>query len=523
MHHPHRAIVPLCVLAALAAPPLSAQTASASPDAASRAAESIEEATFRQRAAVIAHDSMRGRDNPSPGLDLTAAWAASEFGRIGLRPAGDAGSYVQRYRLRRTKRDTSTTLTGTTAGVTRAWRLGRDFALLGGNPPDASVDLPVVLLSGIPADGSRPFGAVDVRGAAVLHVVTPEQLAGPVVNQLIGQGIAAGVGAWIAVADVPAPRWAGWLRRSLAAEQWELVGGTGALDGGVPPVIALRDSAVAGLLAAAGVDLATLHAPAGQGVRALSGVRLVLQSRRVVLDEPTLPNVVGILEGGDRRLREEAVVFVAHMDHMGVTAGGRCAAIGADSICNGANDNASGTVAVIEMAEAFASMRPRPARSMVFAIVSGEEIGLFGSSHLANNPPVPLSRTVAAITLDEIARNTPDTMIVVGKGFSSLGATVDAVVSAHPELGLPAIDDLWPEQNYFQRSDHYPFARLGVPALAFYGGGSAEVHRPNDAVETADWGKAARIARLVFLTALEVANTAARPTWDGAARARVVR
>lgn len=521
-----RPLASLVLLAVAAASPLSAQAPYNAPAtataAARRAAESIAEASFRDRVAVIAHDSMHGRDNPSPGLDATAAWVAAEFRRIGLRPGGDAGTYLQRYRLRRSRLDSTTTATGTAGAVTATWRLGRELAWLGGNAPAAPLSLPVVLVSGFPADGAPPFGDVAVRGAAVVHVVTPEQLSGPGLNQLVAQGIAAGVGAWILVADIPAPRWAGWLRRGFVAEQWELSGETAALDDATPPVLAIRDSAAADLLAAAGAELSSVRAPSAAGARALAGARVALQARRVVVEEPTLPNVVGILDGDDARLRGEAVVFVAHTDHVGVTAGGRCAASGADSICNGANDNASGTVGVIELAEAYAAIRPRPARTMVFLAVSGEERGLFGSSYYANHPAIPLEQTVAAIALDEIARNTPDTMIAVGKGFSSLGQVLDRVVGAHPELGLLALDDLWPEQNYFLRSDHYPFARLGVPALALYAGNSAEAHRPNDVVETADWDKAARIVRAAFYLGLEVANAAERPTWEAAARRRFV-
>jgi hypothetical protein len=388
--------------------------------------------------------------------------------------------------------------------------------------PTASADLPVVLFSGLPTDGARPFGDVAIRGTAVLHVIAPEQLIGPALNQLIGQAIAEGVAAWIVVVNLPAPRWERWLLGGLRAEQWELVGDADTA-GGPPPIMAIRDSAATAMLTAAGVDLAALSAAAGSGIRALPGARIGIEPRRRVIDQPTLPNVVGILEGSDRLLRDEAVVFVAHLDHVGVTADGRCAAIGADSVCNGANDNGSGTVGVIELAEAYAALRPRPARSMVFVAVSGEERGLFGSRNYVNHPAIPIPQTVAVIGLDEISRNTPDTMIAVGKGFSSLGQVLDGVVGAHPELGLLALDDLWPEQNYFMRSDHYPFARRGVPALVLYGGNSAEVHRPNDVVETADWEKASRIVRVAFYVGLEVANAAARPGWDAAARQRIVR
>jgi hypothetical protein len=511
----------LALLALATASPLVAQQGPERAAAIRRAAETITPSAYRARVAVIADDSMRGRDTPSPELEQVASWVASEFRRIGLRPGGDAGRYIQRYQLRRSRVDSSTTVTGTAVGAMVTWRLGRGLALVGGTLPPAPTDLPVVLLSGLPADAARLFGEVTIRGAAVMHVVTPEQLNGPALNQLVGQAIAAGVAAWIVVADVPAPRWEGWLRRGLRAEQWDLLGDTAMTGGATPPVMAVRDSAAAGLLAAAGADLSALRAAAGSGIRPLPGLRLALKPGRHIVEEPTLPNVVGVLEGSDNRLRNEAVVFVAHMDHVGVTANGRCAAVGADSVCNGANDNASGTVGVVELAEAYASLQPRPRRSLVFVAVSGEERGLFGSRYYAGHPVV-LNRAVAAIALDEIARNTPDTMIVIGKGFSSLGSRMDEIVRAHPELELMALDDLWPEQNFFQRSDHYPFALRGVPALCLYGGNSAEVHRANDAVETADWDKASRIARAAFYLGLDAADRVEPPQWDPAARQRIV-
>jgi len=513
-------------LAALAASPLHGQARrgqAASPAAVRRAAETIAEASFRERGTLLAHDSMRGRDTPSPGLDLTAEWVASEFRRIGLRPGGDQGSYIQRFQLRRSRLDSATALTATAGGVSTTWRLGRDVAFLGGTRPATTQTMPLVLLSGIPTDSARPFGDMAVRGAAVLHVATPEIIGGPALNQMIGQAIAAGVAAWIVVVDVPEARWTNWLRRSVTAQQWQMVGVAGPLDGGVPQLFGVRDSSAMALLTAAGQDLNALRSSGTATIRQLGGAQLTIRPSSVVTAEPTVPNAVGVLEGSDPALRAQAVAFVAHMDHVGVTAGGRCPAVGADSVCNGANDNAAGTVGLVELAEAYASLRPRPRRSMVFVAVSAEELGIFGSGYYTSRPAIPMDQTVAVIGMDEIARNTPDSMIVVGKAYSSLGAVADRVVAAHPELGLLAVDDIWPQLNYFQRSDHYPFALRGVPALVLYGGPSAEVHTPNDSPETVNWGKAARVVRVAFYVGLEVANTDARPEWDPQARARTVR
>ncbi len=144
-----------------------------------------------------------------------------------------------------------------------------------------------------------------------------------------------------------------------------------------------------------------------------------------------------------------------------------------DVIYNGADDNASGTVAVVEVAEAMAAMSTPPARSVVFLLVSGEERGLWGSEWFSENPTVPIKSTVANINADMVGRNWTDTIVAIGKEHSDLGATLESVNDAHPELNMTAIDDLWPEQRFYRRSDHYvPCGMPSVTARSWRGGGS---------------------------------------------------
>jgi len=296
-----------------------------------------------QHLSVIADDSMMGRDTPSPGLEMTAAWIASEFERMGLVPAGDDGSYVQRY---------------------------------------------------------------------VIETVGPNQF-----------------------------------RQSVSA-----------------------------------------------------------------------PNVAGILEGSDPLLKEEYVVFSAHMDHVGI---GTPNAEG-DSINNGADDDASGTTAVLEIAEAFASLPTKPKRSMIFVLVSGEEKGLWGSAYFAENPPVPIDRMVADLNVDMVGRNWPDTIVAIGMEHSDLGETLLLVNEAHPEIGMTAIDDIWPEERFYFRSDHYNFAQRGVPVLFFFNGTHEDYHGRDDEVDRIDVEKAARISQLIFYLGYELASRPDRPRWDPESRLEIV-
>jgi Zn-dependent M28 family amino/carboxypeptidase len=224
------------------------------------------------------------------------------------------------------------------------------------------------------------------------------------------------------------------------------------------------------------------------------------------------PNVVGILEGSDPELKNTYVVYTAHMDHVGV---GRPDAQG-DSIYNGADDDASGTSAVMEIAQAFATMPVKPKRSLIFVLVSGEEKGLFGSAHFVKNPPVPAKQMIANINLDMIGRNSPDTTVAIGQDYSSLGPTMQAVNQRHPELKLTVAPDLWPDENLFVRSDHFNFAKAEIPAIFFTSGLHADYHKPSDEPETIDNDKLVRTARLLFYLGNEVANASAAPTWTEA-------
>ena len=216
-------------------------------------------------------------------------------------------------------------------------------------------------------------------------------------------------------------------------------------------------------------------------------------------------------------LRDQYVVFSAHMDHVGM---GPPDSEG-DSIFNGADDDASGTATVVEVAEAFSALTIRPRRSILFVAVSGEEKGLLGSDYFASHPPVARDQIIANINLDMVGRNAPDTVVAIGQDYSSLGPLVQEVAAARPELGLVVAPDLWPEENLFVRSDHFSFAKNGVAALFFTTGLHDEYHKQSDEVELIDRDKMSRIGKLAFYLAWEIANADEPPTWTEEGR-RVV-
>jgi Zn-dependent M28 family amino/carboxypeptidase len=497
-------VAPTAVAAQAPRPP-------AVPAAVERAANTITLEDVRRRVHLLADDSMKGRDTPSPELDKAAAYIAAEFGRMGLRPAGDSGSFVQRYAITRRAVDTAASVLVADGARAGTLKLGRDVVVLPFVPlPTGEVAGPVLVMAGATTDTANRFGGQDVKGAWIVTAAKAGQgPAGLTADwaslQAAMLGGARGV---IVVSDRPDSAWARMAATMLRPAYSIEGGGPRAFEAAL---LEVRDAAAQQLL---GIDAAALRAATGRSVERLGDVTLTLRPRFAVLSRITAPNVVGVVEGSDPTLRGEYVLFSAHMDHVGVSANGRCRARGADSICNGADDDASGTVAVIEMAEAFARLHPRPRRSMIFLTVSGEERGLWGSRYFADNPPFPMSQIVANLNMDMVGRNWPDTIAVIGRQHSNLGETLDRVAAAHPELNMRPIDDIWPQENFYRRSDHYNFAVKGVPILFFFNGTHVDYHQVSDHPDKIDADKESRLARLVFYLGYEIAQSNDRPKWN---------
>jgi Zn-dependent M28 family amino/carboxypeptidase len=275
------------------------------------------------------------------------------------------------------------------------------------------------------------------------------------------------------------------------------------------PVVEVHDRAAKDAVASSGTTIAEARASAAGIVKPLDGLRVMVDAKETVA-EVTAPNTIGILEGTDPTLKAEYVVFSAHMDHDGV---GTPKPGTTDSIWNGADDDASGTIGVVELAEAYSQPGARPKRSMIFMTVSGEEKGLWGSRWYSEHPTVPVKSIVANVNIDMIGRNWKDTIVVIGKEHSDLGATLNRVNAAHPELGMTAIDDIWPNERFYFRSDHYNFARKGVPILFFFNGTHDDYHQPTDTPDKIDAEKEARILKLIYFLGQDIGNAAARPQW----------
>ena len=469
-----------------------------------RAASTITPEAVLTNISVIAHDSMGGRDTPSPGLEKTAEYFASRYREWGIEPAGENGTYFQRYPLARRGIDQDAAQVQLNEnGIISTYRMGR-FGYASGGGLAGATTAPMVILGG---------------------ALTPEAIAGA---NLKGKIV---VGVYDAAKAVD---WRNWNRMILAEQPVGVVYiQNGPMDqftraaqfaanprptlllgdGTGIPVFTLHDSMFVG-------DPQQLNRPDWNQMRAVPQpvVQVTPPEFAMTLVAPVkvagqfdVPNVVGMIRGSDPLLRDEYVVYSAHMDHVGTNPNSRTPG---DTIWNGADDDASGSTGVLLIAEAFSRLKVKPRRSVIFLHVSGEEKGLLGSRWFSEHPTVPLAQTVADINMDMIGRNNPDSIVVIGKEHSDMGTTLARVNARHPELGLTTADDIWPNERFYFRSDHFNFARKGVPILFFFNGVHADYHRETDEVEKIDTSKLSRVAKVGFYLGAEIANTTQRPEWN---------
>ncbi|MEX2532253.1 MAG: M20/M25/M40 family metallo-hydrolase [Gemmatimonadota bacterium] len=449
------------------------------------------EKTF-ESLSFLAADDMLGRDTPSPELERAAEYLADQLGELQLEPAGDEGSFVQRWPFERLVLDAEESRARVeVGGETRDWRYSREYF---------AIPSPPVLVEGTPVYAPTAqavtMGLPAEAAGQPLVVGLPDGL-GPDFAMAIQGGMQAQVAGIILVMDE------GTDEAAVHQIAQALEGGAA---GEMPlPVMGLAYEAGRDFLAAAGVDP---DGAGGPGAQVLEGVRVEFS----FAFDPTVdqvPNVAGLLRGSDPALADEYVVLTAHFDHVGV---GPPDATG-DSIYSGADDNASGTSAVLQVARAFTALPEAPARSVLFLFVSGEEKGLLGARHYAQNPTVPQEGLVANLNLDMVSRNHPDTVYGIGEEYTTIGRMAHEIVAEHPELGLVVAQDPEPEEQVFLRSDHFSFVQVGVPALMFTTWLHDDYHVPSDTSDRVDAEKAARVARLAFLLAHRIASDPARPEW----------
>jgi hypothetical protein len=487
-------------LAGCAGLPLPARGAAPAPPT----APEIAVADLRHRVGVLAADSMAGRGVGTPGALRAARYLAREAARIGLEPAGDGGTFFHHVPLHRRHVSAAVSFEGSAEGLAATEVL--PVSGLGGLPGSPRAEgSGRVLYAGYLADDSVGPGELrteQLQGAVVvLRMGHPDGRAHPprpALSPLFMPG--SEVAAVLLVAEGPLAEF-----HEYAADLAQ----TGQLLR--QPSRYLGDNPAYFL-----VSSATAERIVGRRVDGLREPLLDLGGFAYRLTERTAPveawNIVGLLRGR----APGYVALGAHYDHLGIGP-----AVAGDSVYNGADDNASGTAALLEIAEHFAALdaAARPGRSLLFVWHTAEEGGLFGSDAFTAEPTVPREEIVAQLNLDMVARNHPDTLIVVGSRrlSSELGELVESVNAASErpfalDLGRDAPDH--PERLYC-RSDHYNYARHGIPVAHFTTGLHDDYHRPSDTIGRIDPEKLFRVTRLVAEIAGAVAERPEAPRVDG--------
>lgn len=525
------------LLIALTALPLSARAddATAPPDFDARA--------LRAHVEFLADDLLEGRNTGTRGYDLAARYVASIFAMAGLEPAGDKDSWFQYFDTveGRLVAD-SATMTLRTAGGDELPMVWHEDYVLGGSYVDAEtrIDAPVTFVGyGVTAPelGYDDYQDLDVNG----HVVAwfsgaPEAFAShqrayyssrSKVENAARRG-AIGILSFRTREQAERQPWESTVKASgFTGMRW--VNADGDVQGLFPPIrggATLSPAGIEKLLTGSGMTLEQLYDDAAAGrPRAMPLPVAVNLSRRSEQIPHKAYNVAAILRGSDPALADEYVVLTGHLDHIGVGA-----EYDGDTIYNGAYDNATGIAIMLEVARAMARAETRPARSVLFLAVTGEEKGLLGSDYFAEHPTVPIDQVVANINLDMpvFAYKTTD-MVAFGAEHSSL---IGPATRAAQAAGFELAPDPLPEETIFVRSDQYSFVKRGIPALYLMPGFSSpdpamdggagfmhflqtHYHKPSDELELPfDAAAAERFTLANYLMIRAVADDPARPAWN---------
>lgn len=478
-------------------------------------AQRIDEARYMAHVKFLASEDLQGRGNGTPGLVHAGAYVADRFREAGLRPAGGNGDFFQSF-------EAGNRVIGTPSGSLRFETpdgrqielvLGRDYVPASVEPSAAGSPLPIVFAGyGIvaPALDYDDYAGLDVRGKAVI-VFTHEPGEGDPKSRFDGttltqhgsvfeKGLVArmrGAALVLMVTD-PSHR-----TDDLDTASWNS-GHETDFDGITVLRVSRTDlrrvfgEALDFERLGRQIDAATRPAS-----RAIAGFT-VRRHDNVQMETMPLRNVIGVLEGSDPAERDRFVLVGGHYDHLGK--GDRHSlAPGSHEVHNGADDNASGTAAVLEMARAAAADPSRFGRSIVFAAFAGEELGLLGSSYFTEHPAVPLDRVVAMLNLDMMGR--PHGRILVG-GLDVDPALAGELNAAH--RGSPLAIEQFKETEAMGSSDDAPFVLRGIPSLSFFSGFHGDYHRPTDDWEKIDAKGAVEVTRLAMRVLERLASPSRR-------------
>ena len=496
--------------------------------------------------AALAHDSMEGRAPGTPGEEKTVAYLTSRFQAAGLQPGNPDGGWTQDVPLVGFSTQSEAQLTA--GGETIALQFPTDYVAVSRHfQPEVNVNDSELVFVGYgvvaPEYGWDDYKGVDVSGKTIVMLINdpPVRAAGAdaLDDEMFRGNAMTYYGRWTYKYEIASEKGAAAAiivhETAPAGYPWEVVSGSWGRENfdirspNADPNRILVEAWItndkaSALFAAAGQDFEALKAQARSNefrpVPLNASASFSLQN---TVRDVQSKNVVAKLEGSDPELRDEYIIYTAHWDHLG-----RDTTIDGDQIYNGALDNATGTAGIIEIAEAFAALPEPPRRSILFLAVTAEEKGLLGAKYYAENPLYPLDHTAANINIDGLNQWGPTSdVVIVGRGNSTLEELVAEVA---PDRTF--IDDPEPEKGFYYRSDHFEFAKQGVPALyldvgnqfmgkpADYGQQKREeyttndYHKPSDEIKP-DWDLSGAVQdlRMLFRLGVRIASDDALPTW----------
>lgn len=481
--------------------------------------------TLREVTNALVAKEMEGRGTGQPGADKAARYIADRFAKVGLKQAGDAGTYLQviKFKSEQVQPDSSFK-----AGDT-SFKIKDDFVVAPPLPAEAKDVSGGLVFAGYGAVSPEikrdDLAGVDVKGKIVIVLsgkpknvdeatwarTSNQQV---VFGRLIMSGAAGIVLTYTDRNTQPFSLVSTYLLRrrvSLAdAPQMPVK---------VPPILLVNDSTAEKLFAGSGSTFAQARDKAAGGEFASRDLgKQAAISVRVKREEVTSSNVAAVLEGSDAKLKEEAVVYCAHYDAYGIDTDG--------TIYPGAADNALGVAKLVAIAEAL--MKAKPRRSIIFLAVTGEEYGLLGAEHWVRHPTWPIEKVAASINYDGIGTEVWGPMknlIDYGFTHSDLGAAIEGVASA---MNVTIVPDPFPEENVFYRSDHYAFFKRGVPSLYLIGAPGDQMavgtramkflvtdyHMTTDTVRSDwHWDGARDLALMGLIVGMRIADQEAMPAW----------
>jgi len=499
----------------------------------------------------VASDEMEGRDTPSRGLDLTAKFMATLLSRWGFKPAGDNGTFFQKMALRRD------TVDATNAFVEiggKKFAYGEDFMrVFGSNKSDVSA--PIVYAGNgwmIKSKNLNSYQNIDVKGKYV--AVYAEGIPSNRYIVPLPSGVSA--------ADLQGERGKDWADAVTYARQNGAVGvivlpskflqenwdGLRQQFGrtryyveklaAAPPAASTTTAAMPPMpsifVASREVTESIFSGETANPLSGTANTAFDLNASKKInfniapkSETVMTQNVVALWEGSDPVLKNEMVAIGAHYDHDGV----RPNAPGEDKIWNGADDDGSGTVACLAIAEALAKAAKRPKRSVLFVWHAGEEKGLWGSEYFNKFPTVDIKNVVAQLNIDMIGRSKKpgdanpknkdlsgaDAIYVIGSQMmsSTLGAVTKGTNDAYLKLGYDyKYDDPNDKNRFFFRSDHYNYAINGIPIAFWFDGVHEDYHQASDSADKIDYEKMEKVTRTIFLTLWEITDLKERPKVD---------